>query len=149
MAEQGTLYFLTGAAGEKKNAAGHLLAERLRARRAGAALYLDDQILWPMFEIPLDTPESRRDLALEHELPLCRLMTGQGIDVVLCSVVMSGDARAWLAENLPRFVEIFVPSGAEGETAPAGGLSVRAEGETPEEVVRCLETLLFSEVMEA
>ncbi|MBQ9349213.1 MAG: hypothetical protein IJT94_18055 [Oscillibacter sp.] len=149
MEETGTLYFLTGSAGEKKNAAGRLLARRLQARRSGAALYLDDELLWPMFEIPLDTPESRRELALEHELPLCRLMTSQGIDVVLSSVIMSGEARMWLMKNLPRFVEIFVPSGAEGEPLPPGGMAVRADGETPEEVVRCLETLLFSGGMEA
>ena len=120
MSERGTLYFITGPAGARKDAVGRALWRRLQELREGAAALLDDTMLLPMFEIPPDTAENRRLLSVEHELPLCRVLTEQGIDVVLCSVTMSGAARTWAAEHIPQFREIILPDGSPEDAVPTG-----------------------------
>ena len=39
---------------------------------------------------------------------VCRLLSGQGIDVVVCSIAMYGSVRQWNRANIPNYKEIYI-----------------------------------------
>ena len=163
MSEKGTLYFFTGLSGAGKTTIGGLFYSRLKARKNDVVL-LDGDLMRPVFGFTGYSVEARKKMALEHQFPLCRLLTDQGIDVVLGSIAMYEEIRAWNRANIPNYKEIYLKvsmetlyrrdqkglysSGAkevvgvdlpyDEPTCPE--IVIRNDGdETPEQIVRRLE----------
>ena len=42
------------------------------------------------------------------DLPGCKLLSDQGIDVVCCSIAMYQSVRAWNRANIPNYKEIYL-----------------------------------------
>ena len=53
------------------------------------------------------TTEERRNGAY-FNFELAQLLTNQNIDVVLCSISMYDDARAWAREHIENYTEIYI-----------------------------------------
>ena len=51
--------------------------------------------------------EERRAGAF-YNFEMCNMLADQGIDVVLCSISMYNDARAWAREHIENYREIYV-----------------------------------------
>lgn len=105
---KGTVYFFTGLAGAGKTTIGGLFYRRLKAKRNDVVLLDGDQLRRLSFNKHSGyTTEERRKGAF-YNFEMCHMLADQGIDVVLCSISMYNDCRAWARENIENYREIYV-----------------------------------------
>ena len=108
MNKQGTVYFFTGLAGAGKTTIGGIFFRRLKAKRNDVVLLDGDQLRRLSFNKQSRyTTEERREGAC-YNFEMCKMLADQGIDVVLCSISMYNDCRAWAREHIKNYVEIYV-----------------------------------------
>lgn len=177
MSEQGTVYFFTGLAGAGKTTIGGLFYERLRKRSPEARLLDGDRRRLAAGHSTEDgtvlledryTTEARKNGAF-GTFRHCKSLAEQGKDVVVCSIAMYREVRAWNRENLEHYREIYIKVSREtlyrrdqkklyssgtknvvGVDLPwdepeTPDIVIENDGqETPEEIVNRLETLLLS-----
>lgn len=168
MSEKGAVYFFTGLAGAGKTTIGGLFYRRMKAKRNDVILLDGDQLraMSDDGEGGYSTEERRKGAF--HNFRICKMLTDQGIDVVLCSISMYNDCRAWAREHIENYKEIYVKvtretlyrrdqkglysSGAKevvGVDLPYdepenSDVVVENNGaESPEEIVDRLQTILF------
>ena len=168
MSEKGIVYFFTGLAGAGKTTIGGLFYRRLKAHKPNVVLLDGDQLRRLSFNKQSGySTEERRNGAF-YNFEMCRMLADQGIDVVLCSISMYNDCRAWAREHIENYKEIYIKatretlyrrdqkglysSGAKNvvgvdllcEEPEHPDIVVENDGqETPEEIVERLETELF------
>lgn len=108
MNKKGTVYFFTGLAGAGKTTIGGLFYRRLKAKRNDVVLLDGDQLraMSGDGEVGYST-EARRKGAF-HNFKMCKILADQGIDVVLCSISMYNDCRAWAREHIENYKEIYI-----------------------------------------
>ena len=116
MSKKGTLYFFTGLAGAGKTTIGGLFYRRLKEYSPDAIL-IDGDIgrtlaghCAPDGTVLMEdcyTTEARKAGAWDTT-QYCRDLTDQGTDIVLCSITMYHEIRAWYRENLENYREIYV-----------------------------------------
>ena len=107
MSQQGTVYFFTGLSGAGKTTLGGLFHQRLKAAKPNVVLLDGDEIRGAFGEDVGYTQEERLRWA-QRIFRVCRLLSGQGIDVVVCSIAMYGSVRQWNRANIPNYKEIYV-----------------------------------------
>jgi adenylylsulfate kinase len=108
MKKQGTVYFFTGLAGAGKTTIGSLFYRRLKARKPNVILLDGDQLRrLSQNKHSGYTTEERRSGAF-YNFEMANMIAEQGIDVVLCSISMYDDARAWAREHIANYREIYV-----------------------------------------
>ncbi len=107
MSEQGTVYFFTGLSGAGKTTLGGLFHRRLKAAKPNVVLLDGDEIRGAFGEDVGYTQEERLRWA-QRIFRVCRLLSGQGIDVVVCSIAMYGSVRQWNRANIPNYKEIYI-----------------------------------------
>ena len=105
--EKGTVYFFTGLSGAGKTTLGGLFHRRLKAREANVVLLDGDSIRLVYNEDISYTRESRRKGA-GRTFRVAKMLSDQGIDVVVCSICMYSDLRAWNRENIENYREIYI-----------------------------------------
>lgn len=114
--KKGTLYFFTGLAGAGKTTIGALFYQRLKEHSPDAILIDGDLVRLELGDSAQDgtvlvedryTTESRKAGAW-WTFPHCRDLTDQGKDVVLCSISMYHEVRAWSRENIENYREIYL-----------------------------------------
>lgn len=115
--KKGTVYFFTGLAGAGKTTIGSLFYERLKERSPEAVLLDGDQLrvaagdfcpaTGAILKEERYTTEARRSGAYST-FRLCRDLSEQGKDVVVCSISMYSDVRRWNRENIANYREIYV-----------------------------------------
>lgn len=113
MEKKGTVYFFTGLSGAGKTTIGGLFYRRLKARKNDLVLLDGDQLRRLSFnkQSGYTTEERRRGAFYNFEM--CKMLADQGIDVVLCSISMYNDCRAWARENIEHYREIYVKAKME------------------------------------
>lgn len=104
--QKGTVYFFTGLAGAGKTTIGGLFYQRLKTIRPKAIL-MDGDKLRTKFEYKDYSTEARRCKALQS-FPKYRDLADQGIDVVICSIAMYNEVRAWNRANIEKYREIYI-----------------------------------------
>lgn len=113
MSEKGIVYFFTGLAGAGKTTIGGIFFRRLKAKRNDVVLLDGDQLRRLSFNKQSRyTTEERREGAF-YNFEMCKMLADQGIDVVLCSISMYNDCRAWAREHIKNYVEIYVKAKRE------------------------------------
>ena len=116
MSEKGTVYFFTGLAGAGKTTIGGLFYQRLKDLRPDAVLIDGDQTRTQVGHSAPDgtvlredcyTTAARKSGALSA-FRRCRDLADEGRDVVICSIAMYTDVRAWNRENIGNYQEIYL-----------------------------------------
>lgn len=107
MQEKGTVYFFTGLAGAGKTTLGGLFYKRLKQKKNDVVLLDGDQLRRLSTVTSGYTTEERRNGAY-FNFELGQLLSDQRIDVVLCSISMYDDCRAWAREHIPNYKEIYI-----------------------------------------
>jgi glutamine kinase len=144
-AAPGRVFWITGLSGAGKTTIGQELTSRLRA--AGRPVtFLDGDALRAVIAEDLGHSSSNRRRSAMRNARLCRLLAGQGTDVVCATISLFHEVQRWNRENIPGYCEIYlrVPleelhrrdtkgiyAGAQrGDTHDVVGIDVPAE--TPE-----------------
>lgn len=116
MNKKGTVYFFTGLAGAGKTTIGGLFYRRLMERNPDILLFDGDQVRTLAGHSAEDgkvllvnryTTEARKAGAREM-FRYVRDLTEQGQDVVVCSISMYTEIRAWNRENIENYHEIYL-----------------------------------------
>lgn len=107
MSKKGTVYFFTGLAGAGKTTLGALFYRRMKEKNNDVVLLDGDQLRRLSTVVSGYTTEERRKGAY-FNFELAQLLTDQGLDVVLCSISMYDDVRAWAREHIENYVEIYI-----------------------------------------
>lgn len=121
MDEKGTVYFFTGLAGAGKTTIGGLFYRRLKLAKPDAILIDGDQNRTRAGHSAADgtvlqadryTTEARKAGA-RGTFQYCQRLANQGIDVVVCSIAMYTEIRAWNRENIENYREIYIKASRE------------------------------------
>lgn len=116
MGKKGTVYFFTGLAGAGKTTIGGLFYQRLKQRSPDAVLIDGDRTRTQAGHSAADgtvlledryTTEARKAGAW-GTFQDCRALAEQGKDVVICSISMYTEIRAWNRENIENYREIYL-----------------------------------------
>ena len=107
MNEKGTVYFFTGLSGAGKTTVGGLFHRRLKATKPNVVLLDGDEIRVAFGEdVGYTQPERLRWAG--RIFRVCKLLSDQGIDVVVCSIAMYESVRQWNRENIENYKEIYI-----------------------------------------
>ena len=114
--KKGTVYFFTGLAGAGKTTIGGLFYRKLLERNPDAVLIDGDQNRLKLGHSAADgqvligeryTTEARKEGA-RMIFRRCRKLSDQGLDVVVCSISLYHEIRAWNRENIENYREIYL-----------------------------------------
>lgn len=107
MREKGTVYFFTGLSGAGKTTVGGLFHQRLKDTKPNVVLLDGDEIRVAFGEdVGYTQPERLRWAG--RIFRVCKLLSDQGIDVVVCSIAMCESVRQWNRKNIPNYKEIYI-----------------------------------------
>lgn len=116
MSEKGTVYFFTGLAGAGKTTIGGLFYQRLKEKKPDAILIDGDLSRLAAGHSTKDgkvlledryTTEARKAGAF-GSFQACKYYAEQGLDVVICSIAMYTEVRAWNRKNIENYREIYL-----------------------------------------
>lgn len=107
MNKKGTVYFFTGLAGAGKTTLGTLFYQRMKEKKNDVVLLDGDQLRRLSTVVSGYTTEERRSGSY-FNFELAQLLTEQNVDVVLCSISMYDDCRAWAREHIENYKEIYI-----------------------------------------
>lgn len=104
---KGTLYWLTGLSGAGKTTIGNRLYYSMKAEKQNTII-LDGDILKKIAGKDLGYGrEERLERAYRYNA-LCKLLTDQGINVIICTIAMFDEIRDWNRDNIENYVEVFL-----------------------------------------
>lgn len=107
MNEKGTVYFFTGLSGAGKTTLGSLFYKRLKNTKPNA-VYLDGDEIRPVFGEDSGYTQEDRLRWAGRIFRVCKMLSDQGIDVIVCSIAMFSSVREWNRENITNYKEIYV-----------------------------------------
>lgn len=116
MSKKGTVYFFTGLAGAGKTTIGGLFYQRLKEKKPNVILIDGDKSRTEAGHCTPDgtvlmedryTTEARKSSA-KGAFQYFRDLAEQGNDVVVCSIAMYTEIRAWNREHIENYREIYV-----------------------------------------
>ncbi|MDK2562688.1 adenylyl-sulfate kinase [Romboutsia sedimentorum] len=103
---KGTVYWVTGLAGAGKTTIGKLLYESIKSNKDNVIL-LDGDKLRALYESDDYSYDGRKKLASKYSR-LCKMISGQGIDVICCTIAMFDECRKWNRDNILNYKEIYL-----------------------------------------
>ena len=103
----GHLYWITGLAGAGKSTIGTALYERIRATKPNV-IFLEGDALRSVFgSLHGHSIEERRHLGLGYAR-LCKMLTGQGHDVVCATMSLFREVQDFNRANISKYHQIFI-----------------------------------------
>ena len=107
MESKGTVYFFTGLSGAGKTTIGGLFHRRLKAAKPNVVLLDGDQIR-PVFAEDIGYSDDDRVRGARRVFRVAKMLSDQGVDVVVCSICMYSAVRDWNRENIEHYREIYI-----------------------------------------
>ena len=107
MENKGTVYFFTGLSGAGKTTIGGLFHRRLKAAKPNVVLLDGDQIR-PVFAEDIGYSDDDRVRGARRVFRVAKMLSDQGVDVVVCSICMYSAVRDWNRENIEHYREIYI-----------------------------------------
>lgn len=105
--KKGTLYWITGLSGAGKTTIGNRLYYQMKQKQDNVVL-LDGDILKQIAGKDLGYDrESRIERGYRYNT-LCKILTDQGIHVIICTIAMHDEIRDWNRKNIENYVEVFL-----------------------------------------
>ncbi len=99
-------YWITGLSASGKTTLSTLLVEYIRST-GRQVIQLDGDELRQVLADEAYTREERIALSMRYSR-LCRLLSSQGIDVVIAVIGLFKEIHEWNRENIPNYVEVFI-----------------------------------------
>jgi adenylylsulfate kinase len=99
-------FWITGLSATGKTTLSTLLVEHTRST-SRQVIQLDGDELRQVLADEAYTREERIALAMRYSR-LCRLLSSQGIDVVIAVIGLFKEIHEWNRENIPNYVEVFI-----------------------------------------
>lgn len=100
------VYWITGLSGAGKTTVGTKLYEYLKAKKDNV-IRLDGDVLRECFLNHDYSHEGRKELGFQYGR-LCRMLSAQDIDVVICTIAMYDEVREWNRANIDGYREIYL-----------------------------------------
>lgn len=105
--KKGTLYWITGLSGAGKTTIGNRLYYKMKSGNKNVVI-MDGDILKKIAGKDLGYErEERKERAYRYSA-LCKLLTDQGITVIICTIAMFDEIRNWNRDNIENYIEIFL-----------------------------------------
>jgi adenylylsulfate kinase len=105
--EKGTVYFFTGLSGAGKTTIGGLFHRRLKSTKSNVVLLDGDQTR-PVFNEDVGYTDEDRRRGAYRLFRVVKMLSDQGLDVVVCGICMYQDVRDWARANIPHYKEIYI-----------------------------------------
>lgn len=104
---KGILYWLTGLSGAGKTTIGNRVYYSMKAQKPNTII-LDGDILKKIAGKDLGYGREERLERAYRYSSLCKLLTDQGINVIICTIAMFDEIRNWNRNNIENYVEVFL-----------------------------------------
>lgn len=105
--KKGTLYWVTGLSGAGKTTVGNRLYYQMK-QNANNVVLLDGDILKQIAGKDLGYDRDARIERGYRYSTLCKVLTDQGIHVIICTIAMYDEIRDWNRKNIENYVEVFL-----------------------------------------
>lgn len=105
--EKGLLYWITGLSGAGKTTIGNALYYELKKSRNDLVI-LDGDILKRLVGDSLGYSKDDRKKRAYYYSSLCKTLTDQGISVIICTIAMYDEVRAWNRKHIEKYIEVFL-----------------------------------------
>ena len=105
--DKGTLYWVTGLSGAGKTTIGNALYYELKKKQSSLVI-LDGDILKKLVGDSLGYSKEDRKKRAYYYSNLCKILTDQGISVIICTIAMYDEVREWNRNYIERYIEIFL-----------------------------------------
>lgn len=105
--DKGTLYWLTGLSGAGKTTIGNRLYYSMKSQKQNTVIF-DGDILKKIAGKDLGYSREERLERAYRYCSLCKLLTDQGINVIICTIAMFDEIREWNRDNIENYVEVFL-----------------------------------------
>jgi adenylylsulfate kinase len=107
MEHTGTVYFFTGLSGAGKTTLGTIFYQHLKSVKDNVVILDGDQTR-PVFNEDTGYSDEDRRRGAKRTFRVAKMLADQGIDVVVCSMCLYHEIRAWNRENIQKYCEIYV-----------------------------------------
>ncbi len=105
--KKGILYWITGLSGAGKTTVGNRLYYKMKLTNKNVVI-LDGDILKKIAGKDLGYEREERIERAYRYSALCKLLTDQGITVIICTIAMFDEIRSWNRDNIENYIEIFL-----------------------------------------
>lgn len=105
--KKGTLYWITGLSGAGKTTVGNRVYYQMKSNNRNVVI-LDGDILKKIAGKDLGYERDERIERAYRYSALCKLLTDQGITVIICTIAMFDEIRNWNRDNIENYIEIFL-----------------------------------------
>lgn len=107
MNKKGTVYFFTGLSGAGKTTIGGLFFRIMKSKKNDIIL-LDGDLIRPVYCEDIGYSTEDRLKAARRTFRVCKMLSEQGIDVVMCGIAMYSEIREWNRRNIENYREIYI-----------------------------------------
>ncbi len=101
------VFWVTGLSGAGKTTIGQLFYERFKAEHDKTIFFDGDELRKAVADDLGYSEDQRRKCAMRYSR-LCKLLSDQGINVIICTISMFHAVREWNRDNIKDYKEIYI-----------------------------------------